>query len=202
MRRTRAFLLAALVSIAVVGLSPQRALAQDDANLSNVHVTLTDNEALGVAPDAAAAVLAGPVGFVLPPPVAGPPPSWPCIAPNAPCTSDPAGGILIGLPLQQWPISGTTNCTLVPCGQIMAMFETTTGKGSVSFSVSIKQGTTTIYSKSFSKVATAKANQVGVVDVTGVQFDTTAVAGAATVTVTTAVGSSTAVSGKTTIYLQ
>jgi hypothetical protein len=201
MRRIRAFAFTALVSIVALGVSVQQAPAQDDdASLGNVHLTLTDHWVPGAVPEAAATVLAGPVGFVVPPPVSGPPPSWPCIAPKAPCSSDPAGGILIGLPLQQWPISGSTNCTAVPCGQIMAMFETTTGTGAISFTVTIKQGTTTIYSKSSGKVGTAKAHQVGVVDVTGVQFDTTAVAGAATVTVTTTVGTA-KVSGKTTIYL-
>jgi hypothetical protein len=201
MTKIRAFLFVALVSVVAFGVSGQQALAQgDDATLSNAHVTLTDHWVPGVSSDALAAVLAGPVGFVVPPPSEGPPPSWPCIAPTAPCSSDPAGGMLIGLPLQQWPISGTTNCTAVPCGQIMATFETTTGTGAISFTVTITQGTTTIYSMSSGKIGTAKAKQVGVVDLTGVQFDTTAVAGAATVTVTTTVGK-TKVSGKTTIYL-
>jgi len=202
MRRIRAFLFVGLVSMLALGVSRQQALAQDDdANLSNVHVTLSDHWVPGATPDTAAALLAGPVGLVAPPPSAGPPPSWPCFAPNSPCSSDPAGGLLIGLPLQQWPISGSTNCTTVPCGQIMAMFETTTATGSIGMTITIKQGTTTIYSKSVHKLGTAAANQVGVVDVTGIQFATTAVAGAATVTVTTTVGTA-KVSGKTTIYLQ
>jgi hypothetical protein len=183
-----------------LGVSGQQALAQDAANLGNVHVTLTDHWVPGETSDATAAVLAGPVGFVAPPPVEGPPASWPCFAPNAPCSSDPKGGMLIGLPLQQWPISGATNCTTEPCGQIMAMFETTTGTGAVSFTVTITQGATTIYTITGTQVETAKAHQVGVVDVTGVQFDATAKAGAATVTVTTTVGK-TKVTGKTIIYL-
>lgn len=201
MKSTRTFLFVALVSIAAL-VSAQQALAQDDdANPSNIHVTLRDHQMPGVTPDAVAAVLAGPVGFVLPPPAEGPPPSWPCFAPKAPCSSDPAGGMLIGLPLQEWPISGATNCTTEPCGQIMAMFETTTGSGVVGVTVTIKQGTTTIYSKAAKKLEKATTNQIGVVDVTGIQFDATAVAGAATVTVTTTVGTA-KVTGKTTIYLQ
>ena len=197
MRRIRAFLFVALVSIVAFSVSAEQALAQDDD--ANVYITLTDHWVMGVTPDAAAAVLAGPVAFVAPPPSAGPPPSWPCITPKAPCTSDPVGGILIGLPLQQWPISSTTNCTTVVCGQIMAMFETTTGTGAVTANITIKQGTTTIYSKA-AKGKAATANQVGVISVTGIKFATTAVAGAATVTVTTTVGT-TKVAGKTTIYL-
>src|SRR6202161_3784710 len=185
MRRIRAFLFVALASIVAFGVSGQQALAQDDD--ANVYITLTDHWVMGVTPDAAAAVLAGPVAFVVPPPSAGPPPSWPCVTPPRPCTSDPAGGILIGIPLQQWPISGTTNCTTVVCGQIMAMFETTTGTGAVTATITITQGTTTIYSKA-AKGKTATANQVGVISVTGIQFATTAVAGAATVTVTPTVG--------------
>jgi hypothetical protein len=196
MTKTRAFLFAALALIVVLGLSGQQALAQDNAD-SNVHVFLMDRG--GPIPDAGTAVLAGPVQMVAPPPSAGPPPSWPCFAPNAPCSADPAGGMLIGLPIQQWPISGSTNCTMVPCGQVMAMFTTTTGSGSIGASVSIAQGSTVIYSKKFS-AGTAAANQIGVVSVTGIQFAPTAVAGAATVTVQIQVGSN-KVGGRAVIYL-
>jgi len=109
--------------------------------------------------------------------------------------------MLMGLPLQQWPISGATNCTLVPCGQIQALFQTTTGQGAISFSINIKQGTTTIFNQSFPNVGTAAAHQVGVVDLTGVQLGANSVAGPATITVATTIGSN-HVSGKTTIYLQ
>lgn len=195
MTKTRAFLFVALALVVALGVSAQLALADDDAN--NAGIILFDRQ--GSTPDAAPAVIGGPVAFVVPPPTNGPPPSWPCIAPKAPCSSDPAGGLLMGVPLQQWPISGTTNCTMVKCGQIMAMFQTTTGTGTVSATISIKQGTTTIFSGK-AKGPTAKANQVGVVFLSGIQFATTAVAGSATVTVTTTVGT-TKVSGKTTIYL-
>jgi hypothetical protein len=152
-------------------------------------------------PDAAGPVVQGPVAFGLPPVSAGPPPSWPCFAPNAPCSSDPAGGLLVGIPEQVWPISGTTNCTQVACGQIFSLYETTTGSGSVSVTVSIAQGTTVIYKKTAKNLGTAGPNQIGIVDVTGIKFATTAVAGSAVITVTTTVGTN-KVSGKTTIYLQ
>src|SRR5579864_5718774 len=142
MTKTRAFLFVALALVVALGVSAQLALADDDAN--NAGIILFDR--LGSTPDAAPAVIGGPVAFVVPPPSNGPPPSWPCIAPKSPCSSDPKGGLLMGVPLQQWPISGTTNCTMVKCGQIMATFQTTTGTGAVSATISIKQGTTTIFS--------------------------------------------------------
>jgi hypothetical protein len=199
MTKTRTFLFLALAVVVAFGVGARQAWAADDDS-AKAGIILTDHDdAPDVNPLAAAAALAGPVGWVSFPPTVGPPPSWPCIAPASPCTTDPKGGILIGVPLQQWPISGTTNCTTEECGQIMAMFETTTGTGAVSAAITIVQGTTTIYSTTVSGT-TAKAKQIGVVYVTGVQLDTTAKAGAATLTVTTTIGT-TKVSGKTTIYL-
>ena len=164
-------------------------------------MTTMDHMAQGISPNATAGVFVGMTGWALPPVSAGPPASWPCFAPNAPCTSDPAGGLLIGIPLQQWPISGSTNCTLVACGQIFSTYETTTGKGSVSISITIKQGATTIFSFSQSKIGTIAANQIGIVDLTGVQLDATAVAGNATITVTTTVGKA-KVTGTAVVVLQ
>jgi len=184
MTKSRAFLLAVLALIVAMGLSGQLALAEDNDAPTG---------------DATAALLAGPVAFVVPPPSNGPPPSWPCVAPAAPCTTDPKGGLLMGVPLQEWPISGTTNCTMVKCGQIMAMYQSTTATGAAKATISIKQGTTTIFSGA-AKCTTAVANTVGYCYLSGIQFMTTAIAGAATVTVSTTVGT-TKVSGKTTIYL-
>jgi len=199
MTKTRAFLYASLALFVALGVCGQQALAGDVGSHGETGIILTDHWTPGPVPEAAAAVLAGPVSFDVPPPSVGPPPSWPCVAPKSPCTGDPAGGLLMGVPLQEAPITGTNNCTMVKCGQILAMFETTTATGAVSATITIKQGTTTIFSGK-AKGATAKANQVGLVYLNGAQLATTAVAGAATVTVTTTVGT-TKVSGKTTIYL-
>jgi hypothetical protein len=200
MTKIRACFFAALAMIPLTGVGGQLAMANEGAPGPQAHLTTIARPA-DVVPSATAVVFQGMTAWTLPPASAGPPPSWPCFAPNAPCTADPAGGLLIGIPLQQWPISGTTNCTLVACGQIISTYQTTTGTGSVGVTITIKQGTTTIFSFSKTKLGTASANEIGIVDLTGVQLDTTAVAGNATITVTTTVGKS-KVTGTATVVLQ
>lgn len=180
-----------------LGVCGQPALASDEDTAPGgprVHMTTVDHYVPGT-PDAAAALIAGPVAWGYPPPVNGPPGSWPCFAPNAPCTSDPAGGLLVGIPVQYWPISGSANCTMVACGQIYAMYQTTTASGTVAVSIIITQkattGSTTIFKYSNANVGSAAASQIGVVSLTGVQLMSTAVPGNATITVTTKVGAST-----------
>lgn len=202
MKRIRSVLFTVLAVIVVVGVCGQPALAQDEDTAMEspqVHMATVDRYVPGT-PDTAAALLAGLVAWGYPPPVNGPPPSWPCFAPNAPCSSDPAGGLLVGIPVQYWPISGTTNCTMVPCGQIYALYQTTTASGTVGVTITIKQSTTTIFSYANKNVGSASANQIGILNLTGVQLMNTAIAGSATISVTTSVGQS-KVTGKAIVNL-
>jgi hypothetical protein len=193
------FVFTALAVIIALGACGQQALALDIAVRDGISASMTtiDHWVPNASPDAAA-VVNGPVmwdsGALVPP----------CFAPTAPCTADPAGGVNVGYPLSFWPINGSgTNCnnvTLQACGQIDSFIESNTGKGEVSATITIKQGTTTIFSYTASKLGTAKAGEIIAVSVAGIQLDATAKAGTAVITVVTTVGKAKS-TGTTTIVL-
>lgn len=194
MTKFRVFLFAAVAVAIALGTSGQAM-----ASKPTVSVTMKDvRNPMPAGPNVTAPAIVGVTAFGLPPQTAG---AFPCFGPNAPCTGDPAGGLLVGIPIQYVPISGTTNCTTVPCGQAYQTFQTTTGHGKLGLTITIKQGTTTIFTFHNANVGTAAANQIGIVDLNGLQLDTTAVAGNAIMTITTKVGTK-SLTGKTTLVLQ
>jgi hypothetical protein len=201
MTKIRMFMIAALAAIVAFGVCGQPAQAQDIAVRNGTHASLISigHWVPNASPDAAA-VVNGPVmwddGAQEPP----------CFGPNAPCTTDPAGGVNIGYPLPFWPISGSgtgptcNNVTLQSCGQIDSFIETNTASGKVSATITIKQGATTIFTYSTGTIGTASAGEIVAVSVAGIQLDATAVSGNATITVVTKVGAHPS-TGKATINL-
>ena len=96
------------------------------------------------------------------------------------------------MPVQVWDLSSAN-------GQIYYTFETTTLHGKGHATVTVKQGSTTILNVSGS-LGTILANTIHSVALNGATF-TGAVAGPATITVTTKVGTE-KITGKATIHLQ
>ena len=192
------FVIAALAVVIALGAWGRPAMAADIAVFDGIHVTVQASEHW--VPNATAALLQGPVmwdnGTVVPP----------CFGGNSPCTTDPAGGVNIGFPIPFWPINGSgtgttcNNVTLQACGQIDSFIQTNTAEGKIGATITITQGTTTIFTYSNTDIGTAKSGEVISVSVAGIELDATAIAGEATITVTTTVGKS-KVSGKTTIVL-
>jgi hypothetical protein len=201
MTKIRMFLIAALAVIVALGVCGQPAQAQSVTVRNGTHASVISigHWVPNASPDAAA-VVNGPVmwddGVQVPP----------CFAPNAPCTADPAGGLNVGYPLPFWPINGSgtgdtcNNVTLQACGQIDSFIETNTGSGKVSATITIKQGTTTIFTYSTGDIGTATAGEIVAVSVDGIQLDATATAGTAVITVVTKVGKAKS-TGKATIVL-
>jgi hypothetical protein len=159
-----------------------------------------------VHPDATPALIMG--MFAMGPQSVTAPPndSWPCFAPNAPCSSDPSGGMLIGVPQEVWPL---TSCNGASCAQIYWTFTTTTATGTGIVSIVGKQGTSTVLSVS-GNVGSIPANVIEVIILDGAGFGSgfctkgtcaTPVAGTVTLTATTKVGSS-SVKGSLKITLQ
>ena len=195
-------LFAMLAVIAAGGMCVQGALAADLQVTEEGHgaMSVLDHWVPNVDTATTAPVLQGPVmwddGTVEPP----------CFAPNAPCSSDPAGGVNVGLGLSYWPIMGSgtgSTCNNVKkqaCGQIDSFVETTTGSGAVSAKITITQGTTVIYSHSLTGLGTVSAGKIVVVSLAGIKLRSTAVAGKATIKVVTTVGTAKA-TGKTTVVL-
>jgi len=92
------------------------------------------------------------------PPTYGPPPSWPCIPAAAPCSSDPAGGMLVATPEEVFTV---TNCeSTAGCGELWWTFQTSasltcpTAGCPISVAITAKQGTNTVYSLPLTSVGT------------------------------------------------
>jgi hypothetical protein len=93
------------------------------------------------------------------------PPSWPCFATAAPCTSDPAGGFLAALPeevfsLTTCEIAYNSNDGTGGCGQSWWSFETSgsltcpTAGCPLSVAITAKQGANTVYSLPMTNIGT------------------------------------------------
>jgi len=113
------------------------------------------------------------------PPATG---DWPCFGGGSNCASIAAGGLVIGVPVQVWPKSRSG------CGQIYSTFQTTTATGTGNVTVTVTQGSPakTIFKISGS-IGTVLGNTIEALNVSGVSF-TGAVAGAATINVSTKIG--------------
>jgi len=192
------FLFAALAVAMVLGVSGQ-ATAKDIpvSNGGGARLITYDHPAANVGPNVAAVV---PVmsGWDIYP-VTG----YPCFAPASPCTTDPAGSVVMGVPVPYWPVSGSgtgTTCNNVKkqtCGQMFAYSQTTTGSGAVSAKITMKQGTTVVYTKSLTGLGTASAGQIVVVTLDGPKLNAKAKAGAAKLTIVTTIGTAKATSTAT-----
>ena len=140
MIRIRVFLFMGLAAIVAFGVCGQPAQAQDIQVREGTHDSMTavDHWVPNASPDATA-LAQGPVlwddGYQVPP----------CFGPNAPCSSDPAGGVNVGYPIPFWSISGTSSCKKLACGEIDSFTETTSASGAVSATITIRQGKTVIY---------------------------------------------------------
>lgn len=195
MIRIRVFLFMGLAAIVAFGVCGQPAQAQDIQVREGTHDSMTavDHWVPNASPDATA-LAQGPVlwddGYQVPP----------CFGPNAPCSSDPAGGVNVGYPIPFWSISGTSSCKKLACGEIDSFTETTSASGAVSATITIRQGKTVIYSHKATGLGSVTAGKVLVVSVAGIKLKAAAKAGAAVITVVTTVGTSKS-TGKATVYL-
>jgi hypothetical protein len=195
------YLFAALALALAVGVSGQ-AQAADLINHSlKPSVKVFEHWTPNGNPDTAAA-LPGPTTWAAPIAV--------CFAPNAPCSSDPVGGVNMGYAISYWPISGTgtgTTCTNVSkqeCGSIVGFSESTTASGALSAKITFKQGTKTVGTITITNAdlggATVAAGNVVAIQSGGFKLKSTAKAVATTITFATKIGTSTATS-KATVYL-
>jgi hypothetical protein len=187
------FLLTALAVVLACGICVQQGLAQeDDHQVGTGQLGVASMGALTLGSD-----LAG-VGLFQGIVAMGPNPAtdgdWPCLAGGSGtgCAGIPSGGLVVGVPVQVWPLSSAN-------GQIYWTFETTTAQGKGHATVTVKQGSTVILSVS-GALGTLAQNQIYAISLSGATF-TGAVAGPATITVTTKVGTE-KITGKTTIQLQ
>jgi len=195
---TRTFLFAALAVLVVLGLGGQMMAADMSvATNSGFHVYAIERPAGNVSPDAAA-IVAGAAGWNLYPQT-----GYPCYAPNSPCTTDPSGSVVMGIPNFYWPITGSSSTCVVTtqtCGQIFAWVQTVSASGAATAAITMKQGKATVFSAKPTSIGTVSANSILAVTYDGPAIKTTAKDGTATITVTTKVGSSTAKSTGT-VYL-
>lgn len=189
MSRIRSFAFAAL--IAAFG-STALAVAQDG------HAHMVQVVPHTAVPDASTALNQGIVGVAYLPPVAG---DWPCFGGDADCSSTAKGGMVIGTPIQNWSLA---DCSVkgTTCGQIFWTFEDDSASGELLVSFTVKQGSTTIQAEKPQNYGTitGSTGSIWVIDFPfgGLKG---AVAGPATVTVSTTVGT-TKISGKATINLE
>ncbi len=214
MTRTRMFMFAALAGGLALSVG-----AQAQSLAENPHIKLA---VLGKAPVHAASPEATPSNIyqgitemgVLPPTDAGGDGEWPCFGGNADCSTIAAGGLVIGLPVYTWSLTNCTTST-TSCGQVAWTFEDdNTTSGEIEAQVEVKQGTSVIYDSGYQKLAKNTGYDGYVL---AISFDvgfgvgncvpTTVtcvapVAGAATITVSTKIGSGSPVSGTYKITLQ
>lgn len=157
---------AALAAIAAFGVAGPPALAQD-ATPINPHFHVGTLGMLRVphanVPNATTALNQGITAMGVGAPAdSGGGDTWPCFtgdAVNFPdCSSLPAGGLLVGIPVQNWPLSDCTNSTTGCGGQIYWTFEDDSAKGALIVSVTVTQGTTTILATGNANLGTVKGS--------------------------------------------
>jgi len=129
--------------------------------------------------------------------------AWPCWGGNADCSDIAFGGLVIGAPIQNWSLAG---CTVsgTPCGQYYWTFEDDAANGNLKIEIVVKQGKNTLqkYSYNFGETLTGSPGSLWWISCDCVELNAAdAVAGPATVTVTTTVGT-TKITGKATINLE
>jgi hypothetical protein len=190
MRTLREILFTALGVVLAFGILGQQALAQDEAGTPQFRVTtIAHMEPASVDPTTAPALLPGIVAMGPNPAAAG---DWPCFAGSTACSSIAAGGLVVGIPYQIWPLASAD-------GQIYYTFSTTTASGTTHVAIKVTQGATTIYDAA-GNIPGIAANSLYSISIDGVTF-TGAVAGPAKIVARTKIGTS-VVSSTTMIYLQ
>lgn len=209
MTNIRIFLLVTLAFVIVLGVSGRQGLAQTALQFHLYTIERGPVVSGDAVPNATPAVsqgivAMGPLSLTSPPN----PDSWPCFAPNKPCTADPSSGMLIGVPQELWSLASCNNAS---CGQIYYTFETGSGSGAIVASIKVSQGTGTSAKTILSvsgNIGTAKPNTFYCVPLDGVGFGTNfcngcvaPVAGVATISTSTKVGTVT-IKGSAKITLQ
>lgn len=198
MTKIRTILFATLALVMVFGVCSQQALAENHLQFHRYSIARGPVVSGGAVPNTTApAVLQGIVAMG-PLPLTSPPDpdSWPCFAPNPPCTDDPSGGLLVGEPEELWSLASCNNAS---CGQIYWTFETGTGSGTLAVAVKVTQGTGTSAKTILALSGTlgsVAANTIEYIVVDGAGFGPSfcpscaaPVAGNATITTITKVGS-------------
>jgi hypothetical protein len=199
MTRIRVFLFATLAVIVAFGLSGQ-ALAQD-FTVGEFHMHATQVVPHANIPDATTALNQGIVAVGPIPALGGDGfDNWPCFGGGADCSAILPGGVVFGIPIQNWSLA---NCTAGDCGQVYWSFEDDVASGNLVVSFTIKQGKTTIERLRPANLGpiTGAPGSIWVISCDCMKLSTKAVAGPATISVSTAVGT-TKISGKATINLE
>ncbi len=189
MRKVRVLLLSALALVLACGILGQQALAQDGAGSLKIHAISTGHATPGISDLASPGMYQGIVAMGPNQPDDG---DWPCFAGNAGCPDIAAGGLVVGVPVQVWPLASAN-------GQVYWTFETTTSSGKAKVSIKVTQGATTIFSLS-GNIPGIATDTIYAISLDGVSF-TGAVAGPATITTTTKIGKTT-IKGTAKIVLQ
>jgi hypothetical protein len=195
MKKIRVFLHSAITVAVSLGVCSQYELKAQEGEKPEIHVVRVGQ--VDVIPeggyDTGAGLYQGIVAVGVNPPVAGPPPSWPCIGGGgeATCSSIATGGFVIPYP---YGIFGTNST-----GEIVWTFTTTTASGTADMKVTVTQGKKTIFSDS-SLTFAVSANGTYYAYVYDAKLSG-AKTGPVLVTVTTTVGTAT-ITGKTTLQIQ
>ncbi len=213
MTKIRMFAFAALAVIVALGVAGQAFAVDPHFKVVTVGPVAGHTD---VVPDAASKVhqLMTNMG-VAAPADASDLPTWPCFTGGSDpdCSSITAGGLVVGIPFYTWSLSGCTSSSEA-CGQIFWAFETdvpsTTAK--IEITLNVTQGSNTIYStgsapidvgdnpgKGYMEIISGNVG-FGVGDCGAGVTCVAPVAGAATITTTTKIGTSTA-TGKAVILL-
>lgn len=131
---------------------------------------------------------------------------WPCFTggTDPDCSSIPVGGVVIGIPYQEW---SATTCNSGACAQVFWSFSSLAVSGTVIVSETITQGNNTIYQSGSTNLGAGTAPFLSFVwDEIGTgpgacSGCVAAVKGAARVTTTATIGSTT-LTGHTTVYME
>lgn len=213
MTTLRTLMFAALAVAAAFEVAGPRALAQD-ATPVNSHFHLAT---LGMprvphanVPNATTALNQGITAMGVAAPLdSGGADTWPCFtgdAVNFPdCSSIAPGGLVVGIPVQNWPLASCSDSSVGCGGQIYWTFEDDAAKGALIVSLTVKQGSTTVLATGNVNLGTIKG-QPGAIEIiyydgvvlgpdscaTGITCGT-AVAGPAVITAVTTVKQSSTV---------
>jgi len=204
MTKIRVIMFAALAVIVAFGVTGQ-ALAQDSVANPHIHVATLGTVRVPHAniPDATTALNQGITAMGVAAPLdASSLDEWPCFgdepsqANAADCSSIAAGGIVLGIPVQNWSLANCTNSSTGCGGQIYWTFEDDSTTGTLYVSITVKQGSTIIFGTGSVKLGTIKGAP-GTIEV--ISDDGIAFLGAGSGSCATGITCGTAVSGPATI---
>jgi len=191
MTRITTFLFAVLAALCLIAAGHQPLLAQsDDATTMNSDIRMLTIGHVTVIPDASApGMVQGIVGTGPNPPDAG---DWPCYGGGPNCPDVAAGGLVVAQPTPV--VSHLCN----GCAEVYYTFQTLSSQGKANVTINITQKGVTIFSNT--AVFPGIAAQSIQIIATGLAFNSSAKRGAATIKVTTTIGSTT-ITGSAPIYL-